>query len=430
MKVVPTPWIPKSAVAIIQDDDDNDDQTASVKGILRQPRALAGLTLRIELLASAQKVADITNILANISHENIAKIHAMGDHFVVIDFWDETLKSRLGRWGFEKGGDYNQTMTTRKRNCLTGIYSSRKSFNAKDRQLDLWQDVALPITRALLYLHQQHVALGGTLNMQSIVLSYGKGSTSRPPKVLLRDFSKAMHASTVSEYFSDVYALLSDDVFQLGQLFTELERFQPLESVDTRNEMVDLIGRCCNLNPMVRPSIVGVQARLLEILRYEEVFARGGSSPWNLNRLVCPIGRLSCPMNMTPLDLSYYDKGGVGVGQGGVWVPIRSYSDVGQEKVTGMPKPRVGRRYSPLKDDPSTSCRQQQQQQQQQQEILNLSIPTVSTSHVSFYRCECSSCRTGGATGEITLNPTKEELMNQLDALVHRVYYRTDTNIQ
>ncbi len=368
------PWLSESSVAIIQDEDENDYQTACPKGILREPESLAGHTFRIEFHPSAQTIAKIANILADISHDNIIHIYGLGDTFLVTDFWNETLQSRLGRMRrhlHDKRIGRNLMMKNR-------VY---KDSTLSAEPLDLWHYVALPVTRALLHLHQRHVSLGGALNLTSIVLA-GE-SEIQPPWVFLRDFSKAVHASMVSEYFSDVYTLLSDDIFQLGLVLTEISRYQPLPCLDECKEMEKLIGACCHLDPLLRPSVRRVHKLLLDILSSDKQ-ETSGSLGWKVSRMWCPITH---PARFTKVCLQF---------SGGSWSEQASRSSGSSS-------------YSPTcKEQPTTTLKG-----------TNLSVATASTSNASFYVCECPACRSNPEPspqkkgGMIT-----EDMLLQLDALV------------
>jgi len=274
------PRLPIRAVAVFADDDENDKQTFTAKGILREPENLVGFTYRFELHKSAVTIARIINILAEISHENIVQIYGMGDKFVVTSFWDETLLSRLLRMKEQ------QDLSTKRRSLASltlfkrKISSSRVFFSHQQSSmppLNLWQDVALPVTRALLRLHQHHVTLGGALDLTTIVLS-GNGKMG-PPRVYLRDFSRALK---LSQDESDIDDLLAKDVYRLGMVFRELASVQPGppgEDDATSSAISKLIESCCQVEAFLRPSIRRLHKRLLEILRNHHRPPAPGSNP-------------------------------------------------------------------------------------------------------------------------------------------------------
>eukprot|EP00934_Nitzschia_sp_Nitz4_P000576 Nitzschia sp. Nitz4//scaffold151_size53849//11941//12996//NITZ4_006715-RA/size53849-processed-gene-0.44-mRNA-1//1//CDS//3329537120//576//frame0 len=237
-----------SVLLVLDEEDENDCGSEFSKATLSEPRSLAHQLFRLEHHKSALEIAHITNLLADLDHENIIQVRGMGDYFLVTNLWDDTLRSRLSKIA----------RATRKSQTKRSIFGKRP----KAPPLNLWQYVALPITRALLYLHNKSIAMG-LVTVDTIVLS-GDG-TKGPPQVFLRDFSKARQVLLVGDY--DSSTLLSSDVFQLGLILNEIARVQPLAPGSLATSMDQLIESCCQSDILWRPTIRRVHKRLLEIVR-------------------------------------------------------------------------------------------------------------------------------------------------------------------
>lgn len=129
--------------------------------------------------------------------------------------------------------------------------------------IQLLRDVALPVTRALVYLHTQCKMAFLNLSMEkAIVLDWGHNLV---PTVYLRDFTKA----TELKSFDPIDDPRSQDILDLGRLLDALAIAQPLPPGEGAARLFRLIAACCHTSPQKRPTIRRVHKRILELLSTE-----------------------------------------------------------------------------------------------------------------------------------------------------------------
>jgi hypothetical protein len=128
--------------------------------------------------------------------------------------------------------------------------------NNDNNDISLWRDIALPLTRAIQYLHSQLVCYN-TLSIDTVAFS---STSPEESNLLLVDFSKATKARQNEE--ND----FSFDLLCLGRIFKELQQVQPQQQVLLQN----LIDSCCHETPSCRPTIRRVYKRLLECIRLHQ----------------------------------------------------------------------------------------------------------------------------------------------------------------
>jgi hypothetical protein len=264
-------------------EDVSDCDTLSVRGVLRQPAALAGYTFRVEMGIPSHRLDQLCNILSSSSHENIVEVFARGDDFMVTSFWNETLKSYLRRVETEIHENDCRSCGQRLRSYHQRRLgqSHRRSHRKQEEEdertepttINLWRQIALPVTKALSFLHTQNITLGGALDLTSIVVATQNSDDPKqllhiPTQVFLRDFSKAHQASVTA--MDQLYRteFLSEDTFQLGTILSEISLVQPLpQGGDAAAQLDDIIDICCHPDPYLRPTVRKVEKILCEVLR-------------------------------------------------------------------------------------------------------------------------------------------------------------------
>ena len=265
-------------------EDVSDCDTLSVRGVLRQPAALAGYTFRVEMGIPSHRLDQLCNILSSSSHENIVEVFARGDDFMVTSFWNETLKSYLRRVETVIHENDCRSCGQRRRSHHHHHHQRRLSQRRSPRKqeeeeraepttINLWRQIALPVTKALSFLHTQNITLGGALDLTSIVVATQNSDDPKqllhiPTQVFLRDFSKAHQASVTA--MDQLYRteFLSEDTFQLGTILSEISLVQPLpQGGDAAAQLDDIIDICCHPDPYLRPTVRKVEKILAEVLR-------------------------------------------------------------------------------------------------------------------------------------------------------------------
>jgi hypothetical protein len=249
-------------VGVMFQEEEDDCATLTLKGILQKPPELAGYTFRVEMGIPSSRLDQLCSLLLSLPHENIVQAYARGDDFLVTSFWNETLRCYLRR--IEKEMSENQ-------GPLVKIRLRRKGGGT----IDLWRSVALPIINVVSFLHAENVTLGGALDLTTIVLNTQNGDDSKdllslPTQIYLRDFSKAHQASFTAMDQLYQTEFLSEDVFQLGTVLSEISLIQRLPSGEAAERMDDMIDMCCHSDPCKRPSARRVQKTLLDILHHTD----------------------------------------------------------------------------------------------------------------------------------------------------------------
>jgi hypothetical protein len=191
-----------------------------------------------------------SHLLSTLQHEHIVRIHAMGTNFLVVDPWEQTLRQRLERRRRKCSSSSSSRRNIFQRSWGRKSSNSHHPTNEYD-DADLWTRIALPIIRALHYLHQRSISYN-SLSLDSVVFS----STNQ---LYLMDFSYASmtHHEDTSSY----------DILCLGRLLQELLQLQNSQNENNPPSVLfinELIGACCHENPSCRPSIRRVRKRMLE----------------------------------------------------------------------------------------------------------------------------------------------------------------------
>jgi hypothetical protein len=258
------PIVTFDAIELLYQEDASDCDTLTVKGILRQPPQLAGYTFRVEMGIPSHRLNHLCNLMSSLPHENIVEVFARGNDFIVTSFWNETLKCFLRRVEPEIKENQPRSCGQNRRR--------RKGTNT----INLWRSVALPVTKAVSFLHAENVTLGGALDLTTIVVNTQNNGESKelltvPAQVYLRDFSKAHQASVTAMDQLYQTEFLSEDTFQLGTILSEISLVQPLPRGEAAEQMDEIIDMCCHPDPCLRPSVRRVEKTLMEVLRHPDL---------------------------------------------------------------------------------------------------------------------------------------------------------------
>jgi len=264
------PRITLNDMELMYKEDVSDCDTLTVKGTLHRPPELAGYVYRVEMGIPTQKLDHICDFLTSLPHENIVKVYGRGEDFILTSFWNETLNHYLRRVELEMKEQEH-------RSCIR-CHRRRDGTEYAD-YVNLWRHVAVPVTKAISFLHAENVTLGGALDLTTIVVNTqdgnkGEGLMPVPSQLYLRDFSKAQRAAVTE--MDQLYSteLLAEDIFQLGAVLSEISLIQPLPPGEATAEMDAIIDMCCHPDPCLRPSVRRVEKTMLAVLRHPDVRRR------------------------------------------------------------------------------------------------------------------------------------------------------------
>jgi hypothetical protein len=185
--------VPTVSWALIELDSEHHNEATFplvAKGIIRSPHPLTSDTAtkyHIKRHAEASQEAKLMSRLYHHSYQ-ILNVYAVGDGFLVVDAWEETLRQQIERLKF----DYT----------LQGVLS----------------EIALPLVRTLKYLHMKREVSYNILSMDSVGFLSGK--------LILTDFSKtAVAKKNPGDSYCDYESF---DVYCLGKLLNEVLVFLEL----------------------------------------------------------------------------------------------------------------------------------------------------------------------------------------------------------
>jgi hypothetical protein len=255
------PRIPKIAWSQVQVEEivvfsssSNGDDKVRYRATISEPRALSGFQYSVDKNYSVHSEA-MADLLSPLQHAHIPQVHAMGEDFLVLDLWEETLRQRMQRYQPSKSKSTNNSRWGRRKQQPQRTKTIPQLGIPIDC-LNVWTQVALPVTRALLYLHGQSICYNAALSLDTIVFA----DETSDAKLYLIDFSKAALDDDTGFF----------DVFSLGQLLQELAHLQPLLSPGQQPQqrlLQELVDVCCHKSSSCRPSIRRVHKRLLEFVR-------------------------------------------------------------------------------------------------------------------------------------------------------------------